>query len=114
MRSYYKGKCTVDALSIIDFCANGAVFNWCSYLLEELLVACEEEHEKGGTFTYGYLLVAFTMFKWKPTMGRQPTIPDKGRIVKMFEPWQSRPDSKNTTFNNTTFAKWYNSLIYET
>jgi hypothetical protein len=39
MRSYYKGKCTLDALSIADFCANGDVFNWCSYLLEELLVA---------------------------------------------------------------------------
>jgi hypothetical protein len=71
MRSYYKGECTLDALSVADFCANGAVFNWCSYLLEELLVACEEAQEKGGTFTYGYLLVAFTMFKWKPPMGRQ-------------------------------------------
>jgi hypothetical protein len=42
MRSYYKGECTLDALLVTDFCANGAVFNWCSYLLEELLVACEE------------------------------------------------------------------------
>jgi hypothetical protein len=42
MHSYYKGECTLDALSVDDFCANGVVFNWCSYLLEELLVACEE------------------------------------------------------------------------
>jgi hypothetical protein len=61
MRSYYKGECTLDALSVADFCANGIVFNWCSYLLEELLVACEEAQEKGGTFTYGYLLVAFNV-----------------------------------------------------
>jgi hypothetical protein len=94
MRSYYKGECTLDALSVADFCANGVVFNWCSYLLEELLVACEEAQEKGGTFTYGYLLMEFTMFKWKPPVGRQPTIPDKGRMAKMFEPWQSRPDSR--------------------
>jgi hypothetical protein len=31
-------------------------------------------------------------------------------MAKMFEPWQSRPDSENTTFNATTFAKWYNGL----
>jgi hypothetical protein len=42
MHSYYKGECTLDALSVAYFCANGVVFNWCSYLLEELLVACEE------------------------------------------------------------------------
>jgi hypothetical protein len=72
MRSYYKGECTLDALSVADFCTQGAVFNWCSFLLEELLVACEEAQEKGGTFTYGYLLVAFTMLKWKPPVGRQP------------------------------------------
>jgi hypothetical protein len=26
--------------------------------------------EKGGTFTYDYLLVAFTMLKWMPPTGR--------------------------------------------
>jgi hypothetical protein len=39
-------------------------------MLEELLVACEEAQDKGGTFTYGYLLVAFAIFKWKPPVGR--------------------------------------------
>jgi hypothetical protein len=87
------------------------VFNWCSYLLEELLVACEEEQEKGGTFTYGYILVAFTMLKWKPSMGRQLTILDKGCMAKMFEPWQSRLDLEITNFNATTFSKWYNGMI---
>jgi len=60
--------------------------------LEELLVACEEAQEKGGTFTYGYLLVEFSMHKWKPPVGRQLKIPDKGCMAKMFEPWQSKPD----------------------
>jgi len=58
--------------------------------------------------------VAFTMLKWKSLMGRQPTIPDKGCMAKMFEPWQARPDSENTTLNNTTFTKWYNAMIYAT
>jgi len=70
MRSYYKGKCTLDALSVVDFFSNGVVFNWCSYLLEEVLVVCKEAQEKGGAFTYGYILVAFSMFKWNPPMGR--------------------------------------------
>jgi hypothetical protein len=39
---------------------------------------------------------------------------DKGRMAKMFEPWQSRLDSENTSFNATTFSKWYNSLVDET
>jgi hypothetical protein len=34
MGSYYKGQCTLDSLSMAEFCANGAMFNWCSYLLE--------------------------------------------------------------------------------
>jgi hypothetical protein len=79
--------------------------------VEELLVTCEEAQKKGGTFTYGYLLVAFEMLKWKSPVGRQPKIPDKGCLVKMFEPWKSRPDSENTTLNNATFAKWYNAMI---
>jgi hypothetical protein len=36
---------------------------------------------------------------------------DKGHLAKMFEPWHSRADSENTTFNNTTFSKWYNMII---
>jgi hypothetical protein len=111
MRSYYKGECTLDALSVADFCNQGAVFNWCSFLLEELLKACEEAQEKGGTFTYGYLLVAFVMLKWKSPVDRQLEILDKGCLAKMFEPWQSRPDSENTTLNNATFTKWYNAMI---
>jgi hypothetical protein len=70
MHSYYKGECTLDALSVADFCPNGTVFNWCSYMLEEFLIACEEFQEKGDTFTYGYLLLYFTMMKWWPPMGR--------------------------------------------
>jgi hypothetical protein len=111
MHSYYKGECTLDALSVAYFCANGAVFNWCSYLLEELLIACEEAQEKGGTFTYGYLLIAFAMWKWRPPTGRQLAPADKGCLAKMFEPWHSRSDSENMEFNNVTFLKWYNQLI---
>jgi hypothetical protein len=63
MRYYYKGECIMDALSMVDFCANGVVVNWCIYLLEELNVSYEEAQDKFGTFTYGYLFLVFAMIK---------------------------------------------------
>jgi hypothetical protein len=92
MHSYYKGVCTLDALLIVYFYANRVVFNWCNYLLEELLVTCEEAEEKGRTFTYGYLLVVFSMWKCKPPMGRKLASMDKGCLEKMFESYHVRPD----------------------
>jgi len=86
MRSYYKGEFTLDALFVADLCVNGVVFNWCSYLLEELLVSCEEAQEKGRTFTYDYLLVVFAMGKWTSSTGRQFSSTDKGHLANMFDP----------------------------
>jgi len=79
--------------------------------LEELIVTYEEVQEKGGTFTYGYLVLAFTMLKWRPPMGKQLAPIDKGHLTKIFEPWHARSNSKNMDFNNTAFLKWYNQLI---
>jgi hypothetical protein len=67
---------------MLYFCANGVVLNWCSYLLEELLVAYEESQEKGGPFTNRYLLLAFSMLKWMPPIERQPSLVDKGAWKK--------------------------------
>jgi hypothetical protein len=75
----------LDALSVAYFCTNDIVFNWCSYLLEELLVACEEAQNKGEPFTYGYLQMKLLIFKWKTPIGRSSTLPDKGHMEKMFE-----------------------------
>jgi hypothetical protein len=111
MRSYYKGYFSLDAFSMVDFCANGVVFNSCSYLLEELLMACEEAQEKEGTFTYGYLLLVFSMLKWMPPLGRSLGLAYKGNLTNMFETWHSRLDLENIAFNNMTFSKWYNGLI---
>jgi hypothetical protein len=74
-------------------------------------VACEEAQEKEGIFSYGYLLMEFTVFKWKPPIGRMSALPEKGCMAKMFEPWKSRSDSENESFNTATFSKWYNDLI---
>jgi hypothetical protein len=104
----------LNALSVAYFFTNGIVFNWCSYFLEELLVACEEAQGKGGTFTYRYLLMEFKMLKWKPPIGRLLALADKGCLVKMFEPWHSRTDSENTNFNTMVFSKLYNGPIDRT
>jgi hypothetical protein len=61
-------------------------------MLEELLVTCEEVQEKGGTFTYGYLILAFAMMKWKPPIGRYLAHADKSCLTKMFEPWHARSE----------------------
>jgi hypothetical protein len=82
--------------------------------LEEFLISCEEVQKKGGTFTYGYLLIAFTIMKWRPAMGRQLAIVDKGCLTKMFEPWHARPGSENMEFINVVFLKWYTQVINTT
>jgi hypothetical protein len=58
--------------------------------------------------------MVFTMLKWKEPVGRQPKIPNKGCLAKMFEPWQSRPDSENTALNNAAFSRWYIAMIDST
>ena len=75
------------------------------------MVACEEAQEKGGTFNYGYLFLAFPMLKWTPPTRRPLVLVYKGRLAIFFDPWHSREDSEKTTFNKTTLSKWYNKLI---
>jgi hypothetical protein len=62
-------------------------------------------------FTYGYLFLAFSILKWTPPTRRPLALADKGHLEKMFEPWHSRADLENTTYNNMKFSKWYNELI---
>jgi hypothetical protein len=54
----------VDALLVAYLCVQGAKMIWCKYLMTEMLKAFEDMHEKSGFFIYGYLLIAFTMWKW--------------------------------------------------
>jgi hypothetical protein len=77
MKNYTKGKCMLDAIFIIDFCKQGAPLNWCKYFLTEMLHDYADVHEKVGYFIYNYLLVTFTMWKWRSPQGRElAMIPD--------------------------------------
>jgi hypothetical protein len=56
-------------------------------------------------------MLVFTMLKWKPPARRPLALADKGRLARMFEPWNSRTDLEKMAFNNMAFSKWYNRLI---
>jgi hypothetical protein len=49
-----------------------------------------------------------------PPIGIPLVLEDKGHLTKMFEPWHSKVDSKNTTFKSTMFSKCYNGIINAT
>ena len=72
MRHYKKGECTLETISIAKHCVQGAKLNWCSFLLKELLDACEENYKRATSFIYGYLIVAFSMWKWHTPLVRLP------------------------------------------
>jgi len=71
-------------------------------------------HDRGGYFIFGYLLVAFAMWKWQAPVGRKLSVASGGRLAMRFEPWKSRADSSNISFNNAAFEQWYNDLINAT
>jgi len=79
------------------------------------LKACEDAHDKGGYFLYGYLLVSFAMWKWQAPSGRALHAPlDRKAIAKSFDPWKTRSDAPNVAFNENAFGDWYNQLIAAT
>jgi hypothetical protein len=45
------------------------------------------------------------------TYGKGVKATRQGANGEEFEPWQSRLDLENATFNTAMFSKWYNGLI---
>nr|QHR90502.1 hypothetical protein Q903MT_gene4526 [Picea sitchensis] len=83
--------------------------------MNELFQACYAQLLKGGGyFIFGYLLVAFAMWKWQAPVGRKLSVASGGRLAMRFEPWKSRADSSNISLNNAAFEQWYNDLINAT
>ena len=74
-------------MCVSEFCVQGGKLNWCKFLMDKLFQACSEAQEKGRYFTFGYLLISFTMYKWQPPQGRQliPS-PDDICIAMQHEP----------------------------
>jgi hypothetical protein len=66
MKNFTRNKCTLDAIAVVEFTKNDTPMNWCQYLLQEMLQAYADIHERTTYFIYDYLLVTFAMWKWKP------------------------------------------------
>jgi len=81
--------------------------NWCIFLLNELMAACADAHAIGAPFLFGYLLIAFTMYKWQPPQGRSLQLAQGRTIIAVqYEPWRVRRDAQNNTgFQRGCFCK---------
>ena len=54
----------LDTISVAEHCVQGEKLNWCSFLLNELFEACEDNYKRATRFIYGYLIMALEMWKW--------------------------------------------------
>lgn len=68
---HMKGKYYLDTISVAEACFRGEPFNWCGYLLHELIEACEDFYKGTTYFIYGYLVIVITMMKWCTPKGRE-------------------------------------------
>ena len=104
MRHYTKGECTLDTISIAEHCTWGAKLNWCSFVLKELFAACEENYRRTTSFIYGYLILAFAMWKWHLPPIREPAETTISQPLAMkYTPWQVSLDPSTKQVNAAAF-----------
>ena len=110
-----QGECSLETLSVAEFCIQRVHLNWCMFLMNELMAACTDAHATRAAFIYGYLFLTFAMFRWQPPQGRQLQ-PARGHtiVVVQYEPCRVRKDTKNVTLNDKAFARWYDMMIIAT
>ena len=52
MRHYTKGEYTLDTISVVEHYLQGTELNWCTFMLNELFKACEDNYKEPlGSFT---------------------------------------------------------------
>ena len=83
MRHYMKGECTLDTISVTEHSLQGTQLNCCQFLLNELFEACEDNYKRATGFIYGYLIMAFSMWKWTFPGVRQPVELTRGQPLAM-------------------------------
>jgi len=52
-------------------CAQGTIYNWATYLLNEFVEDCREAQDKGQLFHYAWLLILIEMEAWRAPTGAQ-------------------------------------------
>jgi hypothetical protein len=58
--------------------------------MTEMLHAYVNMHKRGGYFIFKYILVAFSMWKWRPPQGHELSLTLDNIIGMQFEPWKAR------------------------
>jgi len=57
--------------------------------------------------SYGYFLIAFTMFNWEPLKGRKLDPQEITLVSSAYRPWRARQDIDNRDYNDRTFNEWF-------
>lgn len=70
MRHFAKNECTLDTISVVEYCCKGKVLNWSAFILNELFEACEDIYWRNTNFLFGYILMSLMKCKWRPPSGR--------------------------------------------
>ena len=83
MREFTRNECTLDTVSIAEHCCEGEIFNWATFVLNELYTG----------FVFGYLVITLAMWKWRPPLERQmATITENQPISLKYEAWRASGD----------------------
>ena len=100
------------SISIAEHCVQGARLNWSSFLLKELFAACEDNYKRTTNFIYGYLLLAFVMWKWHLPPIRTPAELTVSQMLAMrYSPWQVSTAPSSRQVNAEAFREWYGMMI---
>ena len=104
MRHYTKGECTLDTIAVAEHCIEGIQLNWCSFILHELFEACEDNYRRATGFIYGYLIMAFAMWKRSFPGRRIPAEILKNQPLAMkYTPWRVSSDPSLKEANEEGF-----------
>jgi len=105
MHHFSRNEHMLDTISVEEHCAEGAQLNWCMFLLNELLEACKDVFKKSTKFTYGYLVMTLTMWKWCSPEGRDPVpISDDQPLALWYIPWRTLGDPSSKQINEASFV----------
>jgi hypothetical protein len=81
----------MDTIAAAEACVNGAKLNWCKFLMNEMFQVRTDAYHTSSYFIFGYLLLAFAMFKWMSPQGRELTgTPGRTILALKYEPWSGK------------------------
>lgn len=112
MRHYTKGECTLDTILVTEHYIQGAQLNWCTFLMNELFEACEDNYRRATRFIYSYLVMAFSMWKWThPGIRQLAEITHDQPMALKFTPWRVSGDPSTKEVNEEAFSFWYKQMV---